>query len=137
RPLQRQVRLVLPDVEFGDRGGPVGLGRPPPLDTLVAGPLEDRQRVPAGLLLGLLGPPLLLLELVVDLLLGLGVLRLARLGIPLIGLEAPLAHPGVFRLHRLQVDLNLGGELLRRRRVVLLVPGDAPANARPGPAPTL
>ena len=70
-PLEQDLAVLLADVQLFDRVRPVGLGRPPPLDPLVAGPLEDRQRLPAGLLLGLLGLALLLLELVVDLLLGL------------------------------------------------------------------
>ena len=74
---------------------PVGIGTPPPLDAFVASTLEHRQRLPAGFFLGLLGPALIFLELLVDLLLGLLVLGLGRLGVALKGLDDLVARPGI------------------------------------------
>ncbi len=128
--LSRMLRLLLPVEQHLDRGPPVGLGHAPALDRLVATSLEDGERVPAGLLLGLLGPPLLLLELVVELLLGLGERGVARLRIALIGLEDRLARPRVLGLQGPQLIVELVGELLRRRLVLLLLPVDPSAESR-------
>ena len=120
-PLEQDLGGLLVDVQVLDRRRPVGLGPPPPLDPLVAGPLEERQRLPAGLVLDLLAPALLLLELLVGLLLGPGVLVLLRLGIALEdGLDL-LALPLVLGPERFVVDLVRLVELLRRRLVFLLL----------------
>ena len=66
----------------------------PPLDSLFLRPFENRQGLPAGFFLGLLGLAMVFLELVVDLLLGLLVLVLARLGIALKSLDDLVCEPG-------------------------------------------
>ena len=120
-PLQQDLGGLLVDVQVMDRRRPVGLGPAPPLDALVARPLEERQRLPAGLVLDLLAPALLLLELLVGLLLGPGVLVLPGLGIALEdGLDL-LPLPLVLGLERFVVDLVRLVELLRRRLVFLLL----------------
>ena len=121
-PLEQDLGGLLVDVQVLDRCRPVGLGRPAPLDPLVARPLEERQCLPAGLILDLLAPALLLLELVVGLLLGLGVFVLFRLGVPLEDGGDFLSLPRVLGLQGAVVDLVLLGELLRRRLVLLLLP---------------
>ena len=61
------------------RSGPVGLDPPAPLGSLVLRALKEGKRLPAGFFLGFLGSALVLLELLVDLFLGLGVFVLDRL----------------------------------------------------------
>ena len=111
--LENKFRRVLLQVQIIERGVPVGVSPAPPLDSFFPRPFEKRQRLPAGFFLGLLGPALVFLELLVDLLLGLGILALARLGVALKRLAHLVASPGVLRLQRLVVDLVLGGELAR------------------------
>ncbi len=92
--LENKVSRLFLQVELVERGVPVGLSPAPPFDSFVPRSLEERQRLPAGFFLGLLGPALVFLELVVDLLLGLGILVLASLGVALKRLDAPRRAPG-------------------------------------------
>ncbi len=82
-PLQDEVGRFLRQVKLTDLGRPVGVGTPAPFHTLVARPFEERQRLPPGLFLDLLGAPLVFFQLLVMLFLDCGIFFLCRLRIAL------------------------------------------------------
>ena len=120
------------DVELVERGAPIRVRRPAPFDSFLARPLKKGQRLPAGFFLGFLGPALVFLELFVDLFLGVGVISLAGLSVALKRLDHVVRALAYSRFERLVVDLEFGGELLRRGLILFLLAVDPLAEPQLG-----
>ncbi len=121
---QNEFGVCLLDLEVLELFVPARVGSASPLDPVVARAFEDRQRLPPRFFLGLFGPALIFLQLLVELLLGEGVLVLGGLRVALESLDDLVACTPVFRVQGFVVGVVLGRELFRAGAVLGLFPVD-------------